>query len=74
MPSDGHILIIEHIRPDDARPHMANYMDMVMLVMTSGGRERTLEEFRALAERAGLVIGNIIATDIGLSVVECERE
>ena len=74
MPPDGRILIIEHIRPEDLQPHMANYMDMQMLVMTSGGRERTLAEFRSLAKTAGLVITAVFPTEVGLSILECGHE
>ena len=39
--------------PDQVRPGLATLMDINMLVMTPGGRERTLAEFRLLFERAG---------------------
>jgi len=67
----GRILVIEHIRPDDATPHMAKFMDMQMLIMTPGGRERTLTEFEHLFAAADLALRNTVATNIGLSVLEC---
>jgi hypothetical protein len=71
MPEEGRVLIIEHVRPDKASPHIANFMDMQMLVITSGGRERTVAEFQSLLAAAGLVARRTVATDIGLSVLEC---
>jgi hypothetical protein len=44
-------------------------MDMQMLVITSGGRERTVAEFQSLLAAAGLVARRTVATDIGLSVL-----
>ncbi len=43
-----------------------------MLVMT-GGRERTEEEYRALLGHAGLKLTNIIPTRSEMSVIEARR-
>jgi hypothetical protein len=42
-----------------------------MLVLTSGGRERTRQEFTQLLEAAGLRLQRIVPTEIGLYVIEC---
>jgi hypothetical protein len=44
--------------------------DLNMLVMTSGGRERTAKEHRALLESAGFALTKIIPTQSEVSVIE----
>jgi hypothetical protein len=53
LPAGGKLLVVELVVPDQTRPGLATMMDINMLVMTPGGRERTLAEFRLLFERAG---------------------
>ena len=45
-------------------------MDLIMLVVAEGS-SRTLEQFRALAERARLELVGYKATPSGLCVIEC---
>ncbi len=54
MPPGARLAVVEQIAPEDPRqaPRSA-HADLGMLVMT-GGRERTLAEYRSLLERAGL--------------------
>src|SRR6516162_4567611 len=47
MGKDGKLLVGEYVIPSDNTPSMARGSDLVMLVI-SGGQERTEEEFRAL--------------------------
>jgi hypothetical protein len=72
MSLGGRILIIEHILPEKSGPDYARYMDINMLVMTEGGRERTRDEFTRLLAGAGLEIRSATPTDIGLWVLECK--
>ena len=53
LPSDGRVIVIEAVVPDNDSPALAKLSDIEMLVVT-GGRERTLREYQALLERAGL--------------------
>jgi hypothetical protein len=46
-------------------------MDMSMLVFTSGGRERTRQEFEQLMAAAGLQLRALMPTPIGLCALEC---
>jgi hypothetical protein len=41
-----------------------------MLVMTVGGKERTVEEFRNLFISAGLRLGRVVATKSPICVIE----
>jgi hypothetical protein len=47
---------------------MGKWMDLNMMVMTSG-RERTATEFRALFDRAGFAVEQIVPTPSPLSIV-----
>jgi hypothetical protein len=45
-------------------------LDIEMLVMTVGGKERTAEEFEALFASSGLRLGRIVPTSRPISVIE----
>ena len=54
MAPGARLVIADAVLPEDPRTlPQASYADLAMLVMT-GGRERTLAEFRSLLEQAGL--------------------
>ena len=54
MTPDSTMLIIENILPQGNKASETKFIDLNMLAMCRGGRERTLEEFRSLIIRAGL--------------------
>jgi hypothetical protein len=64
------VLVIEHVRgePEDPRGRI---LDVIMLVLT-GGRERTAEELSALFSRAGFSHGRVIDTAGPLRIVEAK--
>ena len=69
MAPGGRVLVVEHvIRPGNA-PDWGKMLDINMLVLT-GGRERTKDEFAALFARAGLRLRRVHKTEAALSVVE----
>jgi hypothetical protein len=54
MPPDGKVLVIEAVLEENGRdPWTLRATDLLMLVLTGSGRERTREEFAALFERTG---------------------
>jgi hypothetical protein len=55
--------------PAGSEMHFAKFMDLNMLVMT-GGRERTEEEFRALYEKSGFHLSRVVPTESPFSVIE----
>lgn len=59
LPPGGRALVIESPVPTDAGPSLAKVFDLEML-LTSGGRERTERELRALFARAGLRVRRAI--------------
>jgi len=72
MGPGARLLVIEIVIADGPAAQIAKLTDLEMLTMT-GGRERTLEEYRALAEAAGFRIVGFHATRTPFSIVECMR-
>ena len=59
----------ERIEPDDAARGNA-LVDLMMLVRTTGGRERTAAEFEALLAGADLKLERIISLQISEALLE----
>jgi hypothetical protein len=57
----GRLLIVELLVPSEIRPDLVMLMDLNMLVVT-GGRERTEEEFGRLLSRSGFRLARVIPT------------
>jgi SAM-dependent methyltransferase len=66
----GKVLLVEMVVPNTADPSPAKFMDLNMLVMTPGGRERTQSEYNALYEKSGFKLTHIVSTPSPISVVE----
>jgi hypothetical protein len=66
---DGRLLVIEAVIPANDEPHFGKFIDLNMLVMT-GGRERTEEEFRALLAAADFRLTRVVPTPSPVSVIE----
>lgn len=65
----GRLLIVENVVPADDTPHPAYLLDMLMLLLT-GGRERTEDEYADLLARAGFRLERVIPTRSSVSVLE----
>jgi len=67
------LILIEQIEPtrseDSARARDVFMGDVLMMVML-GGRERTVEEFRALLETAGFQLTRVIPTESRFQLIE----
>ncbi len=74
MKSGSKLLIIESVLPDEINtPHAGKLLDLNIFAMTKG-KERTVSEFKNLAERAGLRYNRLILTNTELSsIIECEK-
>jgi hypothetical protein len=70
LPKDGRALICEMVVTDEPGPTPAKMLDIEMLVMTVGGKERTPEEFGDLFASCGLRLGRIVAHGRPISVIE----
>lgn len=64
----GRVVIVEHAMADD--PAMFAEMDLRMLVLC-GGRERSIEDYEALAAAAGLATTDVRTTESGQIIIEC---
>jgi hypothetical protein len=62
MQPGGRVAILEFVVGSDDDPGTAALMDLNMLAMTQGGRERTLAEFDALLAAAGLRRVTVLST------------
>lgn len=70
MAPGGRVLIVEQVIPPGNAPFPGKLMDLNMLVMTEGGRERTPADYDQLLQSAGLRLSRIVPTASPLSVVE----
>lgn len=72
IPPKGRLLLVERVLPGGNDPSLGKLLDLEMLVMTSGGRERTAEEFARLYEQAGFALTRVIPVppDDERSVIE----
>jgi hypothetical protein len=73
MDPAGRVLIVEQVIPPGNGPFPGKLLDLNMLVMSEGGRERTPGEYAQLLESAGLRLSRIVPTASAVSVVEAVR-
>ena len=64
----GKLLLIEALLPDDASPNWPTTLDIVMLSI--GGRQRTLREYADLLRDSGFTMTRDIDTHSGISIIE----
>jgi hypothetical protein len=64
---DGELVVLDAVPPEGNDPHGSKWLDLLMLVL-SGGRERTADEWRRLLDRAGM---RIDVLDDGLIEATC---
>lgn len=69
LPENGKLLLAEAVVPAGTEPHFSKFFDLIMLIMT-GGRERTEKEWTDLLGKAGYRIERIIPTESFLSIIE----
>ncbi|KAF3534171.1 hypothetical protein DY000_02039069 [Brassica cretica] len=75
VPDSGRVIVIETIIPrevsdTDIATKNALHLDMIMMCLTRGGRERTKEEFEVLAMKAGFKLPNFIYGAYSFWVIE----
>jgi O-methyltransferase domain len=66
----GRLIIIEAVMPAGNEYHHAKFLDVNMLVLSEGGRERTEEAYRALLDGTGFALTRVISTVAPLSILE----
>jgi hypothetical protein len=70
MAPGGRVLIVDQVVSDRPEAALSKIADLEMLVMTSGGRERTEQEFDQLLRGAGLKMTRVVPTMSVVCVVE----
>lgn len=70
MSNQAKLLIAEMVIPPGTAPSFVKAFDMTMLVLTSGGRERTEAEFQKLLAEAGFRLARVVPTDSTVSLIE----
>jgi hypothetical protein len=69
IPDDGRVLLVEQLLDRSPDPVRTAFSDLNMLVMT-GGRERTTDEYRALLAAAELDLTDIVPTASQAFIIE----
>lgn len=69
MQSNSRLLLIEMVLPTGNAPHLGKMLDIIMLAIP-GGQERTEPEYRALLDKAGFRLKQVVPTESAVSVVE----
>jgi hypothetical protein len=69
-PENGRVFLAEMIVPEGPEPAPAKFLDIEMLTLTPGGRERTVPEFGALFARAGLQLVGVKTTQGPIALIE----
>ena len=72
MNKNGKVLITEMVIPEGNEPSPSKILDLQMLIGT-GGKERTKDEYKKLLEASGFKLTRIVPTKSPLSVIEGER-
>jgi O-methyltransferase domain len=70
LPTDGRVLICEMVVTDEPGPTSAKILDIMMLMITMGGKERTKDEFADLFASSGLRLNRIVPTEGPICVIE----
>lgn len=70
LPPDGRVLVCDMVVSDEPGPTPAKMLDIEMLVVTVGGKERSADEFRDLFASAGLKLNRIVPTARPICVIE----
>lgn len=69
MPANAKVLLVETVVPTTPGPHLSKELDIVMMVLP-GGKERTQEEYAALAAKCSLRLQRAVATQSPYSILE----
>jgi hypothetical protein len=70
IPRHGRVLVVEQVVTPSADMSFAKLLDIEMLALTVGGRERTEDEFAALFASAGFQLTQVFETESPLCVLE----
>jgi C-methyltransferase len=74
MPAGSKLLIIETIIKNDNNYSFGKMIDILMLLGTENGRERTINEFSSILNNSGFNIKKVIPTVAPFSLIECIKQ
>jgi hypothetical protein len=74
MPAESKLLIIETLISNDNKYSFGKMLDILMMLGTEYGRERTGEEYKSIIEKSGFEINKIIPTISPFSLIECVKK
>jgi hypothetical protein len=74
MADGGRLIIVDSVLKPDNQPALGKRLDLLMMVGTEGGKERTREQFKALLEGSGFKLKRIIRTVAPFSIVEAVKQ
>ncbi|MEM9454106.1 MAG: methyltransferase [Myxococcota bacterium] len=66
----GRVLVMDFVVKSEPGPDQAKWVDLNMMLVANGGRERTKEEFAALFAETGFELARIVPTMMPISIVE----
>jgi hypothetical protein len=69
LPDDGALVLIEYCLGDDNAPSLGKTIDLVMMTIT-GGKERTIEQHRALLATAGFQLNRAVPVPPDITIIE----
>jgi hypothetical protein len=70
LPANGRLIVVEQLILEGTSISSAKLLDIEMLAMTAGGRERTEAEFSTLFASAGLKLTKLVPTESPVSILE----
>jgi C-methyltransferase len=74
MPVRSRLVIIETIIKNDNNYSFGKMIDILMLLGTENGRERTIDEFTNILGKSGFDISKEITTITPFSIIECVKQ
>lgn len=66
----GRVLIVDAVLSDEPDSAFTKFLDLEMLVVTPGGRERSESEFERLLSSAGFELARVLPTKSPVSIIE----
>jgi hypothetical protein len=70
IPNKGRLLIMDSVVNEDNQPAHGKTADINMMILT-GGRERTLKEFRSLLSKSGFELSRVYGEGLHWQILEC---
>ncbi|MCJ7625558.1 MAG: hypothetical protein MUO76_18855 [Anaerolineaceae bacterium] len=70
LSENGRVLIVEAVLRPGSLDDFYQLLDLQMLILSDGGRERTFEEFSDILDKSGFKLNRCIATGSAFSILE----